>query len=92
MKRPILQIATILGISALVAAQSGNQPPAPPPTGAMIAPQGWVPQNPPAQPNGQQAYRQAEPEKISRNSAASESGHAREDQRPEELVSRRRAF
>jgi hypothetical protein len=55
MKRPILQIATILGISALVAAQSGNQPPAPPPTGAMIAPQGWVPQNPPAQPNGQQA-------------------------------------
>jgi len=31
MKRPILQIATILGISALVAAQSGNQPPAPPP-------------------------------------------------------------
>jgi hypothetical protein len=55
MKRPILQIATILSISALVAAQSGNQPPAPPPAGAtpMIAPQGWVPQNPPAQPNGQ---------------------------------------
>jgi len=43
MKRPILQIATILSISALVAAQSGNQPPAPPPAGAtpMIAPQGW---------------------------------------------------
>jgi hypothetical protein len=55
MKRSILQIATILGISALVAAQSGNQPSTPPPTGALIAPQGWVPQNPPAQPNGQPA-------------------------------------
>ncbi|MFZ0416923.1 MAG: hypothetical protein WAM04_02380 [Candidatus Sulfotelmatobacter sp.] len=55
MKRTMLQIATILSISALVAAQSGNQPPAPPPTGALIAPQGWVPQNPPAQPNGQPA-------------------------------------
>jgi hypothetical protein len=55
MKRPILQIATIFSISVLVAAQSGNQPPAPPPTGALIAPQGWVPQNPPAQPNGQPA-------------------------------------
>lgn len=57
MKRAILQIAIILSISALVAAQSGNQPPAPPPpAGAgLIAPQGWVPQNPPAQPNGQPA-------------------------------------
>ena len=55
MKQAILQIAVILSISALVAAQSGNQPSTPPPTGALIAPQGWVPQNPPAQPNGQPA-------------------------------------
>ena len=58
MKRAMLQIAIILSLSALVAAQSGNQPGnAPPPSNPtpMIAPQGWVPQNPPAQPNGQPA-------------------------------------
>jgi hypothetical protein len=51
----MLQIAIILSISALAAAQSGNQsnnPPAPPPAATpMIAPPGWVPQNPPAQRN-----------------------------------------
>ncbi len=56
MKRAILQLAITLSISALVAAQTGNSSnnaPAPPPPAAapMIAPPGWVPANPPAQPN-----------------------------------------
>jgi hypothetical protein len=58
MKRAISKIAVVLSTSALVAAQSGNQPGnAPPPSNPtpLIAPQGWVPQNPPAQPNGQPA-------------------------------------
>ena len=53
MKRAALQIAIrILSISAFATAQNNN-PPASPPAGAtpMIAPAGWVPQNPPAQPN-----------------------------------------
>ena len=72
MKPAIHQIATILSISALVAAQPGNQPPAPPPTGALIAPQGWVPKNPPAQPNGQPASA-----KPSQKKSAAPQSHAR---------------
>jgi len=53
MKRPIPQIAKHLGARR---GAIGQPTPAPPPAGAgLIAPQGWVPQNPPAQPNGQPA-------------------------------------
>jgi len=57
MKRTIFKVVLgTVSISALVAAQTTHQSsnaPAPPPAAAtpMIAPQGWVPQNPPMQPN-----------------------------------------
>ncbi len=79
MKQAMLQVATILSISAVVAAQSGNQPgnaPAPPPSAPtpMIAPQGWVPQNPPGpQPN---ANSQAASVKATQKKSSAAKPHA----------------
>ncbi len=79
MKRAALQIAIILSICALVVAQtstpSGNAP-APPPSSPtpMIAPQGWVPQNPPGpQPN---ANSQAASVKATQKKSSAAKPHA----------------